>query len=152
MKPLIRPANHADLAAIVALLADDALGARRERNETPLPQAYETAFGAIDNDPNHHLMVAEQTGQIVGTLQLSILPYLTYCGGKRAQIEAVRVARDLRGSGLGSQLFQWAIEQAHQLGCHVVQLTTDKARPEALRFYEKLGFKASHEGMKLHFT
>jgi GNAT superfamily N-acetyltransferase len=89
--------------------------------------------------------------EIVGTLQLTFIPYLTYRGGIRAQIEAVRVREDMRGKGLGEQLFRWAIDRARERGVHLVQLTTDKRRPDALRFYEKLGFKASHEGMKLHF-
>jgi len=89
---------------------------------------------------------------IVGTMQLSFLPYLTYRGGWRMQIEAVRIASGHRGAGIGERLFRWAIERARERGCHLVQLTTDKARPDALRFYERLGFRASHEGMKLHLT
>jgi GNAT superfamily N-acetyltransferase len=146
-----RPATRDDVPKIVGLLADDALGAQRERFEDPLPQSYYDAFDQISGDPNHELTVVESGGEVVGTLQLSILPYLTYQGGSRAQIEAVRIASHLRGSGLGTQVFEWAIERARERGCHLVQLTTDKSRPDALRFYEKLGFKASHEGMKLWF-
>ncbi|MGS0524115.1 GNAT family N-acetyltransferase [Zobellia nedashkovskayae] len=83
-------------------------------------------------------------------MQLSYITYLTYQGGIRAQIEAVRVHEDYRSKGIGQQLFEWAIQRAKQKGAHVVQLTTDKKRPDALKFYEKLGFTASHEGMKLH--
>lgn len=147
-----RRATRADVPHIVALLADDALGAKRERFEDPLPQSYYRAFEQIDGNPHHELIaVTDDTGKVVGTLQLSFLPYLTYQGGTRAQIEAVRVASHLRGSGLGTQVFEWAIARAREYGCHLVQLTTDKSRPDALRFYEKLGFKASHEGMKLWF-
>ncbi len=146
----IRPATRDDVPRIVALLADDPLGAEREQYEDPLPAAYYDAFARIDGDSAHELMVAVVEGDVVGTLQLSIIPYLTYRGGRRAQIEAVRVAASMRGKGLGRELFGWAIARAKERGCHVVQLTTDKARPDALRFYESLGFQASHEGMKLH--
>ena len=98
-------------------------------------------------------MVLESVdGAIIGTMQLSFIQYLTYQGGIRAQIEAVRVRKDYRGKGLGEEMFKWAIERAKERNAHLIQLTTDKKRPEALKFYEKLGFKASHEGMKLHFT
>ena len=147
----IRPARKEDVDAIVAMLADDPLGSKREAYKDPLPESYYEAFEVISNDPNHELMVAEQDGKVIGTLQLSFLPYLTYRGGWRAQIEAVRVHKDHRGSGLGKQLFEWAIARAKERGAHVLQLTTDKQRPDALRFYESLGFRASHEGMKLHF-
>ena len=146
----IRLARREDVPAIVRLLADDPLGARREQPGEPLTAAYEDAFRAIDGDPRQHLVVADKDGDVVATLQLTLLPYLTYGGGWRGQVEAVRVARDERGSGLGGELLRWAIAAAREHGCHVVQLTTDKARPEALRFYESLGFRASHEGMKLH--
>ena len=96
------------------------------------------------------MIIEDDPGLIIGTLQLSFIQYLTYQGGIRAQIEAVRVHQDQRGKGVGQQLFEWAIHRAKERGAHVVQLTTDKRRPEALRFYEKLGFKATHEGMKLH--
>jgi ribosomal protein S18 acetylase RimI-like enzyme len=146
-----RRATHEDLPAIVALLADDPLGARRENHVLPLPAAYEAAFAAIDRDPNNELVVVDTADQAVaGVLQLTLVPHITYQGGWRAQIEGVRVASNLRSSGIGEQLFLWAIERARSKGCHLVQLTTDKARPDAIRFYEKLGFVASHEGMKLH--
>lgn len=148
---LFRPATKADVAVIVEMLAADKLGARRERFEDPLPDSYYQAFAAIDKDPNHELMVVEMEGEVIGTLQLSFLPYLTYQGGWRAQIEAVRIRADKRGLGLGKAFFTWAIQRAKARGAHVLQLTSDKKRPDALRFYESLGFRASHEGFKLHF-
>lgn len=147
----LRRAVRADLPAIVALLADDALGAQREDCRSPLPAAYDLAFSAIDRDPNQCLVVAEAAGgRVVGVLQLTFVPSLTYRGGWRALIEGVRVAADLRASGIGRQLFAGAIEQARERGCHLVQLTSDKRRPDAIRFYESLGFAATHEGLKLH--
>ena len=146
----IRPAVAADLPAIVRLLADDALGARRERCTDPLPDAYHRAFEAIAQDRNNELVVAEgPDGAAVAVLQLTFTPYITHQGGWRATIEGVRVDRRLRGAGLGRELFAWAIARARERGCHLVQLTTDKQRPAAKRFYESLGFVASHEGMKL---
>jgi GNAT superfamily N-acetyltransferase len=147
---LMRPAVRADVPAIVAMLADDPLGAAREQFEDPLPDTYYQAFDAIERSPDNHLMIADSHGQILGVLQLTIIPYLTYRGGKRALIEGVRVHKDARGRGLGKQMFEHAIAAARDAGCHVVQLTTDKKRPEALAFYQALGFVASHEGMKLH--
>ncbi len=149
MNPTFRPAQRADLPAVVALLADDPLGAKRERFDDPLPQSYRDAFAAIEADPHNELWVAELNGQVAGVLQLTLIPYLTYQGGWRALIEGVRVAAVHRGKGLGKALFEWAISRARERGCHLVQLTTDKARPDARRFYERLGFVASHEGMKL---
>ncbi|WP_420387723.1 GNAT family N-acetyltransferase [Roseivirga sp.] len=148
----IRKAESKDLDQIVAMLADDELGKLRENYRQPLPASYLEAFKRIDSDKNQELMVVESDqGQMIGTMQLSFIPYLTYQGGVRAQIEAVRIHKDFRGSGLGREMFEWAIERASTMGAHVLQLTTDKQRPEALKFYEKLGFVASHEGMKLHF-
>ena len=147
----IRLATSEDVPDIVSLLADDPLGQQREDARSPLPAAYREAFAAIDADPNQALVVLEDAaGHVVGTSQLSFLRYLTYQGGLRAQIEAVRVAANRRGEGLGAMLFAWAIDEAKRRGAHVVQLTTDKQRPDARRFYEGLGFVASHEGMKLH--
>jgi GNAT superfamily N-acetyltransferase len=145
-----RKASRQDVPAIVRLLADDPLGAKRERPETPLPQSYLHAFEAIDADPNNELVVACLDEQVVGVLQLTFIPYLTYQGGWRALIESVRVDGELRSKGIGKTLFEWAIARARERSCHLVQLTTDKARPDAKRFYESLGFVASHEGMKLH--
>lgn len=145
-----RRAHADDLPAIVGLLADDPLGAQRERNVLPLPASYGAAFAAIDRDSNQELTVACRGPAVVGVLQLTYLPQLTYQGGWRALIEGVRIARAERSQGLGRQMFEWAIGRARARGCHMVQLTTDKARPDALRFYQALGFVASHDGMKLH--
>lgn len=145
----VRRAERGDVPAIVALLADDMLGARRERNEDPLPQAYYRAFDAIAADPSHELFVAELDGTVIGTLQLSFLPGLSRQGMWRAQIEGVRVSSTQRGHRVGEQLVRHAIERARARGCGLVQLTSDKSRVDAVRFYERLGFTASHEGMKL---
>ena len=144
-----RKATIEDLDLIVALLANDPLGAGRELKADR--QVYLSAFEKIDNDPNQELIVAESEAGIMGTFQLSYLQYLTYSGGMRAQVEAVRVHPDHRGKGIGKQLFEWAIQRAKAKGAHLLQLTTDKKRPEAFSFYEGLGFVSSHEGMKLHF-
>lgn len=146
----IRPARAEDLSLIVALLAQDDLGAQRETLTDPLPRSYHAAFAAIDRDPAHLLVVAEADGRVVGTLQVSFLQYLTYGGGLRAQIEAVRVAQQFRGSGLGRTLVGWAVDEARRRRAHVVQLTTDTRREGAQRFYGSLGFEPSHIGMKLH--
>lgn len=148
-----RKAKQADVPAIVALLAHDKLGALREENTNPLPQSYYQAFAQIDADQNQELIVVVNTAdEVIGTFQLSFIPYMTYKGGTRAQIEAVRIREDMRSQGIGQELFEWAIERAKERKAHVVQLTTDKKRPEALQFYERLGFVASHEGMKLHLS
>lgn len=146
-----RRATSADLLAIVDLLADDPLGASRENFVVPLPQAYVDAFAAIDRDPNNELVVVDTAGhRVIGVLQLTFIPYITYQGGWRALIEGVRVADEFRSGGVGRQMLSWAIQRARDRGCHMVQLTSDKARADAIRFYEQLGFVASHEGMKLH--
>jgi GNAT superfamily N-acetyltransferase len=152
MNQHIRPARQHDLPNIVALLADDALGKQREDYRVPLPTAYEQAFQRIDTDPNQELVVmVNELDEVLATLQLTFIPYLTYQGGIRAQVEGVRVRSTERGKGLGELMLKWAIDRAKKKGAHVLQLTTDKKRPEALKFYEKLGFQASHEGMKMHF-
>ncbi len=145
----IRRATRDDVPRIVEMLADDAIGATREAFGDPLPKSYWDAFAAIDADPHQLLMVAELSGAVVGTLQLTIIPYLTHQGSSRALIEAVRISGSQRGAGLGRVMLTWAIEEARRRGCQIVQLTTDKRRPDAHRFYESLGFVASHEGMKL---
>jgi ribosomal protein S18 acetylase RimI-like enzyme len=145
----IRPATRQDLDAIVGLLAKDPLGATRERAADPLPESYVRAFAEIESDSRQKLVVAELDGEIVGTLQLTIMPYLTYQGGTRAQIEAVRVAEHRRSEGIGARLIRWAIARAEERDCHLVQLTTDKSRADARRFYEELGFRSTHEGMKM---
>lgn len=146
---VLRLAARGDLPALVALLADDAVAAERESGGGVLDPAYERAFEAIDADPNHELLVIESRRAIVAALQLSFLPNLTYRGGLRAQIEGVRVAAHRRGAGYGERLVGWAVERARERGCRLVQLTTDKRREAAVRFYERLGFRATHEGMKL---
>lgn len=147
---MIRKALRRDVRAIIAMIALDPLGSRREKFEDPLPEVYYKAFEVIDSDPHQELMVYESdSGKVIGVFQLSFIQYLTYQGGVRAQIEGVRVHKDIRGQGLGEEMFRWAINRAKEKGAHLLQLTTDKQRPEALRFYEKLGFVPSHEGMKL---
>ncbi|MBN4057941.1 GNAT family N-acetyltransferase [Olleya sp. AH-315-K02] len=148
---IFRKATNKDVPHIMQLIADDELGKQRENYQVPLPEPYLIAFKNINSDPNQELIVVENNDEIIGTLQLSFIQYLTYQGGIRAQIEAVRIHKDFRGKGLGKQLFIWAINKAKQRNAHVLQLTTDKKRPEALAFYKRLGFVASHQGMKLHF-
>lgn len=145
---IIRPATHADLTAIVTLLADDPLGAAREDLGPPLAPAYHTAFDAIDADPNQCLVVADDDGTVVGTLQLTITPGLSRKGALRATIEAVRVHASHRSQGLGAQLIDWATTEATRRGCVLVQLTTDASRKDAHRFYDRLGFTPSHVGYK----
>jgi len=145
----IRRAEFQDLEAIIALLADDALGQAREDNSRPLSERYATAFEAIDRDPNQLLAVVEHSLTIVGCLQLTFVPGLSRLGMWRGQIESVRIASNQRGSGLGQRMFEWAISECRARKCGLVQLTSDKARPDAIRFYEGLGFTASHEGFKL---
>ncbi|MBO0936563.1 GNAT family N-acetyltransferase [Fibrella sp. HMF5335] len=147
-----RLATEVDLPAIVQLLADDVLGAGREAFQLPLPASYQQAFDVIHTDPQQELTVVELGGEVVGTFHLTFIQYLTYQGGIRAQIEAVRVKATHRGRGLGTAIFEYAIDRAKQRGAHLLQLTTDKKRPDALRFYESLGFVTSHEGMKLSLT
>jgi len=149
---LFRKATKQDVRAIVEMIADDALGKTRENFKIPLPKEYQNAFENIVHDKNQELIVVENKNtEVIGTLQLSFIQYLTYQGGVRAQIEAVRIRKDQRGKGLGEKMFEWAIKRAKERKAHLLQLTTDKKRPQALSFYEKLGFKASHEGMKMHF-
>ncbi|MFF0173457.1 GNAT family N-acetyltransferase [Micromonospora profundi] len=144
---IFREATRADLPAVIALLADDVLG--RARDFTAVDEAYERAFAAIDADPRNQLIVAEQDGDLVGCLQITYIPGLSRHGAERSLIESVRVRADRRGQGLGRDLMTWAIGQARQRGCALVQLTADKTRADAHRFYLGLGFVASHEGMKL---
>jgi ribosomal protein S18 acetylase RimI-like enzyme len=146
-----RLAKRADLPSIVRMLADDDLGSQRERYDDPLPEAYFAAFEQIENEPNHELIVAERNEEVIGTLHLMFLPSISFQGGLRAQIESVRVDKQFQSQGIGSAMMQWSIERAKQRGAHVVQLTTHKTREDAHRFYERLGFKGSHLGMKLTF-
>jgi GNAT superfamily N-acetyltransferase len=143
---IFRSATEADLPAIVALLADDVIGAGRENASS---DAYVTAFREVSDDPRNHLVVAEVDGEVAGTLQLTYIPGLSRMGAERAQIEGVRVAAAHRSRGLGREMIKWAIGQAKARGCRLVQLTSDKRRSDAIRFYESLGFEPTHEGMKL---
>ena len=148
-----REATKTDLLQIVEMIADDELGKTRENYQIPLPVEYLNAFEKINSDENQELIVVENEDlEIIGTLQLSFIQYLTYRGGIRAQIEAVRIRNDKRGLGIGKIMFEWAINRAKERKAHLLQLTTDKKRPKAIKFYEKLGFKQSHEGMKMHFN
>ena len=147
---VIRRATAADVAAIVAMIADDQLGATRESLDDLTP--YLKAFEQIDADPNQLLMVADRNEEVIGTLQLTIIPGLSRRGSTRGLIEAVRVAAPARNSGLGSTLIRWAVEESRTRGCTLVQLTSDKTRTEAHRFYTNLGFTNSHEGFKLKLS
>jgi GNAT superfamily N-acetyltransferase len=144
---VFRQAREEDLAAIVALLVDDELGAQREAVADLQP--YQEAFARIEADPNQLLVVMERDGEVIGTQQLTFIPGLSFQGAVRAQIEAVRVRTDLRGSGLGTRLIEWAIEEARRRGCYLVQLSSNNVRLDAHRFYTRLGFEASHTGFKL---
>lgn len=149
---IFRKATIKDVPSIVQMIADDALGSKREKYTIPLPQTYYDAFERIDSDSNQELTVVEnEVGEVIGVFQMTFIPYLTYQGGIRAQIEGVRVHKSYRSQGIGKIIFQWAIQRAKERNAHLLQLTTDKKRPDAIRFYESLGFKASHEGMKTHF-
>lgn len=143
---IFRDARRDEVPAIVALLADDILGAGRE---TGPDDAYWNAFDDITADPRNRLIVADIEGQVAGTLQLTLIPGLSRHGMLRAQIEGVRIAAPWRGQGLGRAMIDWAIEEARCSGCGLVQLTSDKRRPHAIRFYEALGFTPTHEGFKL---
>lgn len=145
---IFRKATKADVTDIVEMLANDPLGALRE--DLQHPEKYELAFDRIDKDDNQELMVVEnEDGEIIGTFQLTFIQYLTHQGSVRVQIESVRVRDDQRGKGIGEKMFRWAMNHAKEKGAHLIQLTSDKKRPDAIRFYEKLGFTASHEGLKL---
>lgn len=146
---MIRQARREDVAAIVQLLANDPLGKTREIVQEPVHEGYLQAFEAIQRDANQLLAVMETNGQVIGTLQLTFLPGLSRRGSWRAEIEAVRIHEDFRGRGLGEEIILWAIGKAKERSCAIVQLTSDKTRVDAHRFYERLGFVASHEGMKL---
>jgi len=142
-----RTATRVDLPTIIGLLADDVLG--KSRDFDAVDEAYERAFAAIDSDPRNFLTVADDHGEVVACMQITYIPGLGRHGAERCQIESVRVRSDRRGAGVGGDLTTWAMEQAKNRGCALVQLTSDKRRPDAHRFYGRLGFVASHEGMKL---
>lgn len=143
-----RLATESDLPAIIRMLADDALGSAREQVGAVVPEVYVKAFGKITANPNQELTVVEMNGELVATFHLTFIQYLTHQGGLRAQIEAVRTSSGYRGQGIGKQVFDYAISRAKAKGCCMVQLTTDRQRPDAIRFYESLGFVGTHEGMK----
>ncbi|MFC3093462.1 GNAT family N-acetyltransferase [Alteromonas sediminis] len=149
MDLVYRSAKLQDLESLVSLLSSDPLGSQREDATLPLNDAYLSAFEAINSDPNNALIVVELDGNVVGMLQMTFIPYLTHIGSWRCLIEGVRVHEAFRGQGLGERMFEFAIKKARSKGCRLVQLTSDKQRPDAIRFYEKLGFKATHEGFKL---
>jgi GNAT superfamily N-acetyltransferase len=144
-----RQAVREDIPSIVQMLADDPLGAQRENPAHPLPTAYYDAFAVIAADPHNELVVAVWDGQVIGVLQLTFVPGLSYQGSWRMLVEGVRVAAAYRGQGVGAAMLTWAIDRARQRGCYMVQLTTNKQRLDARRFYERLGFEATHEGIKL---
>jgi len=145
-----RQATREDLLEIVRMLSDDFLGMTRERYENPLPESYVKAFEEIDADKNNELIVAEKNGEIVGTLQITFTPSISSQGGKRATVESVRVDEKYRGLGFGKELMKWAINRAREENCMAMQLTTNSDRKDAHRFYEDLGFKGTHLGMKLY--
>ncbi|MFR9774960.1 N-acetyltransferase family protein [Micromonospora sp. MS34] len=144
---IFREAVRADLPGVIALLADDVLG--KTRDFTEVDEAYDRAFADIAADPRNHLVVADRGGELLGCMQITYIPGLGRHGAERSLIEAVRVRSDLRGQGLGRAMMTWAVDRARERGCALVQLTTDKSRADAHRFYRGLGFVASHEGMKL---
>lgn len=147
-----RKAGRTDVPAIVRLLADDPLGSTRETVGDPVDPAYLAAFDAIDGDPNHRLMVADWEGRVVGCMQLTLIPHLTFRGGRRLQIEGVRVDQAFRGREVGAGMIEWAVAMARAEGCHLVQLTSNRERDDALRFYERQGFEPTHVGFKLNLS
>ncbi|MES1974035.1 MAG: GNAT family N-acetyltransferase [Pseudomonadota bacterium] len=146
---IFRTATADDLPAIVALLDDDDLSRGREDARLPLDPRYLAALEAIEADPNQMQIVAELDGRVVGTMQVSFLPGIAFRGGWRGQIEAVRIASDLRGRGLGKQMIEWAVDLFRERGCHMAQLTSMSTRVDAHRFYEQMGWNKSHAGFKL---
>lgn len=144
-----RPARRPDLGAIIALIADDGLGRERDGISEAPDGAYIAAFEAIARDSNQLMAVAELAGEVIGYMQISFIPGLSRRGAWRGQLESVRIASHLRGRGMGETFFLWAIGQCRARNCTLVQLTTDVQRRDALRFYQRLGFVASHHGMKL---
>ena len=153
IKPVFRKAKQSDLADIISLLAQDSLGAMREDYRADnINERYKAAFQHIDADPNQYLTVAESNRGIIGTCHITIMPSLTFMGATRVQIEAVRIHPDFRGQKIGELMIQEAIRYGQSKGAEIIQLTTNKERPEAIRFYERLGFKSTLEGMKLYLT
>jgi GNAT superfamily N-acetyltransferase len=152
MNLTFRVANIDDLPEIVRMLHDDFLGQQRERFEDPLPEKYIRAFNAIDSDDNNELIVGVLDGAVVSSLQLTFTPSISFQGGKRCTVESVRVDERHRGKGIGRKMMLWALERAKEKGCISMQLTTNAGRADARRFYENLGFKGTHVGMKLKLT
>ena len=146
---IFRKATVKDLPFIVEMLANDKLGKLREAFTDPLPDSYYNAFNAVDADPNQELIVADNGGEVVGTLQITFTPGLTYQGSIRATVEPVRIKETMTGKGIGQQMMEWSIQRARERKAHIIQLTSNKQRPDAIRFYEKLAFNASHEGLKM---
>ncbi|MDQ3550298.1 MAG: GNAT family N-acetyltransferase [Bacteroidota bacterium] len=144
-----RLATIENVPDIIKMLSDDAIGVTREKVSDVLSNNYINAFEIINNDPNQELTIVEMDGDKVATLQLTFIQYLTHEGGLRAQVEAVRTSSKYRGRGIGKKIFEYIIDRAKKRGCFLLQLTTDKKRPDAIKFYERLGFNATHEGMKL---
>ena len=144
----IRNATAADLPSIVRMLADDELGQASERHSEPLAESYQRAFTEISESDTNELLVASIEDEVVGVLQITYIPYLTFLGGKRALIEGIRVDSARRSQGIGRLMVQTAMNKARDRGCHMIQLTTNKSRPDAIRFYESLGFESTHEGLK----
>jgi GNAT superfamily N-acetyltransferase len=149
---IFRLAKENDLVDIVQMLSDDLLGATREKFENNISDNYIKAFRNIEADANQELTIVELNGEKVATFQLTFIQYLTHQGGLRAQVEAVRTNSNYRGQGIGTKVFNYIIERAKEKGCHLLQLTSDKRRPEAIKFYEAMGFIATHEGMKLKLS
>jgi GNAT superfamily N-acetyltransferase len=152
MNLTFRVANIDDLPEIVRMLHDDFLGQQRERFEDPLPEKYIRAFNEIDSDDNNELIVGVLDGAVVSSLQLTFTPSISFQGGKRCTVESVRVDERHRGKGIGRKMMLWALERAKEKGCISMQLTTNAGRTDARRFYENLGFKGTHVGMKLKLT
>jgi GNAT superfamily N-acetyltransferase len=144
-----RLATIENVPDIIKMLSDDAIGVTREKVSDVLSNNYINAFEIINNDPNQELTIVEMDGDKVATFQLTFIQYLTHEGGLRAQVEAVRTSSKYRGRGIGKKIFEYIIDRAKKRGCFLLQLTTDKKRPDAIKFYERLGFNATHEGMKL---
>mgnify|MGYP003957535941 FL=1 len=149
MSLTFREAVEKDLPFMVEMLADDELGSQREDTSNPLNPSYLSAFKSIVADPNNELIVVEKDGNLIGMLQLTFIPYLTHKGSWRCLVEGVRIHKNFRGEGIGTRVFEWVIQYARGKGVSILQLTSDKQRPDSIRFYEDLGFKSTHEGLKL---
>ena len=149
MSLTFREAVEKDLPLLVEMLADDELGSQREDTSNPLNPSYLSAFKSIVADPNNELIVVEKDGNLIGMLQLTFIPYLTHKGSWRCLVEGVRIQKNFRGEGIGTRVFEWVIQYARGKGVSILQLTSDKQRPDSIRFYEDLGFKSTHEGLKL---